>query len=94
MRRLYFAAFVVVVTWSTSQVFLAAFACMPVSAFWDSTASDAKCLPTLPLLYSNAAGNIATEVAVLALPLPVLGALNLPRPQRMMLIGVFSLGFV
>jgi hypothetical protein len=94
MRSLYLTAFVLVVTWSVSQVFLAAFACMPVSAFWDTTASGAKCLPTLPLLYSNAAGNIATEVAVLALPLPVLGSLNLPRSQRMMLIGVFSLGFV
>src|SRR5688572_24691937 len=94
LRSLYLAAFVLVVCWSLSQILLAAFACVPVSAFWDSSVDGARCLPPLPLLYANAAGNIATEVAVLALPLPVLGALNLPRSQRFMLIGIFSLGFL
>ena len=94
MRNVYLAAFVLVVCWGLSQVFLAAFACIPVPAFWDSSIENAQCLPPLPLLYANAAGNIATEIAVLVLPLPVLGSLNLPRSQRLMLIGIFSLGFL
>lgn len=94
LRNIYIAAFTLVVCWSISQVLLAALACVPISAFWDSSVDSSRCLPPLPLLYANAAGNIATEVAVLALPLPVLGALNLHRSQRAMLIGIFSLGFL
>lgn len=94
MRSVYLAAFILVVCWSVSQVLIAALACLPVSAFWDNSVTDARCLPAQPLLYTNAAGNIATELAVLALPLPVLGTLNLPLLQRIMLIGTFSLGFL
>lgn len=36
--------------------------------------------------------NLTTDCAVFALPLPVVGALNLPRRQKMLLVGVFSLG--
>lgn len=95
IRTLYVSAILLVIAWSLSQVFLAAFVCVPVSAFWnDSSDGGGRCLPPLPLLYTNAAGNIATEVAVLVLPLPVLGRLNLPTSQRTMLVGIFSLGFM
>ncbi|KAK6858260.1 Satratoxin biosynthesis SC1 cluster protein 4 [Apiospora arundinis] len=52
-----------------------------------------RCIPALPLAYQNAAGNIATYVAVLVLPLPALSSLRLPRAQKCLLIGIFCLGF-
>ncbi|KAL1844940.1 hypothetical protein VTK73DRAFT_1478 [Phialemonium thermophilum] len=59
-----------------------------------TTAAAPSCIPDLPQWYVNAAGNILTDVAIFVLPLPILGRLNLPRTQRLVLIGVFSLGFL
>ncbi|KAK8872441.1 integral membrane protein [Apiospora arundinis] len=50
-------------------------------------------LPYLPG-YSNAAGNIVTDILILLLPLPMIRALNLPRAQKLGLIGIFCLGFL
>jgi hypothetical protein len=95
VRFTYIAVMVLVIGWSVAQVFVAVFACVPVAAFWDDrvAAGAATCIPRLTQRYVNAAGNIATEVMVIALPLPAIGGLNLPRAQRLMLMGIFSLGF-
>ncbi|KAI5921680.1 hypothetical protein F4810DRAFT_712297 [Camillea tinctor] len=85
-------AMVVIGMWGASQVFLAIFLCNPVAGFWDSS-PDARCIPTPLEWYINATGNIVTDITIFILPMPVLGHLNLPKAQRVMLIGIFSLGF-
>ncbi|KAF6814210.1 integral membrane protein [Colletotrichum plurivorum] len=92
MRRLYAVAIVIVGAWSVSQLLIAAFQCLPVEGFWDKKV-PAKCIPTQPQWYVNAAGNIITDVAIFALPLPIFGHLSLPRKQKLLLMGIFSLGF-
>jgi len=93
MRMVYIVAIVVVGGWATSQTFVGIFTCTPVSGFWDKTI-DAKCIPNLPQWYINAGGNIITDVAVFVLPLPALWKLNLAKQQRMLLVGIFGLGFL
>ncbi|KAK8029729.1 hypothetical protein PG993_011020 [Apiospora rasikravindrae] len=104
VRRACVALQVVIGLWGLSQVMLSIFTCFPIEAYWDKDlrlgdpAEDAeptttRCIPTLPLAYQNAAGNIATYVAVLVLPLPALSCLRLPRAQKCLLIGIFCLGF-
>ncbi|ETS78434.1 hypothetical protein PFICI_10496 [Pestalotiopsis fici W106-1] len=78
--------------WSLSQVFVGIFICQPIAKFWNDSL-DGHCIPNLPQWYINAAGNIATDVAVFILPLPVLGHLHLPKQQKLVLLGIFSLGF-
>ncbi|KAL0934186.1 uncharacterized protein CTRU02_210985 [Colletotrichum truncatum] len=92
MRRTYALAMVVIGAWAVSQVLIATFTCIPVEGFWNKTI-QAKCIPSQPQWYINAAGNIATDVAVFALPLPIFWHLSLPRKQRLLLMGIFSLGF-
>ncbi|KAK1675699.1 hypothetical protein BDP55DRAFT_552169 [Colletotrichum godetiae] len=92
MRRIYALALLVVGAWSTSQVFIAAFQCLPVEGFWDKSVVS-HCIPNQPQWYVNAAGNIITDVAVFALPLPIFWHLSLPRKQKALLMGIFSLGF-
>ncbi|KAK1546048.1 hypothetical protein CPAR01_00015 [Colletotrichum paranaense] len=92
MRRIYAVALLVVGAWSTSQVFIAAFQCLPVEGFWDKSVAS-HCIPNQPQWYVNAAGNIITDVAVFALPLPIFWHLSLPRKQKALLMGIFSLGF-
>jgi hypothetical protein len=38
--------------------------------------------------------NIATDVTLLLLPMPLLSALQLPRMQKIALMGVFAIGIL
>ncbi len=93
MRNVYIGSIIVVGGWALSQVFVGIFTCNPVSGFWDSTV-EATCIPNIPQWYINAGGNIITDVVVFALPLPAIWSLQLARPSKIMLLAIFSLGFL
>lgn len=93
MHIVYLVAIFIVGGWSLSQLLVGIFICTPIRGFWDSTA-NAKCIPNIPQWYINAAGNIITDVAVFTLPLPAIWKLNLVKGQKMILLGIFSLGFL
>lgn len=79
--------------WSVVITLIAIVPCRPVSAFWKMDV-DATCIPTLPLWYVNAAGNIITDIIIFALPIPVVWKLKMPQSERLSLVGVFCLGFL
>ncbi|CVK99311.1 uncharacterized protein FPRO_03875 [Fusarium proliferatum ET1] len=93
MRTVLLVAMVLVSTWSISQIFLNIFICTPVAAFWDP-AIQGKCVPKHPMWYITAAGNIATDIIIIAIPLPVVMKLKLARRQRFVLLAVFCVGFL
>jgi hypothetical protein len=93
MRYICIAAMFIVGGWSMSQVFVQIFVCAPISHFWDPVPSG-KCIPNLPQWYINAAGNIITDIAIFVLPLPAIGGLKLARGQKLILLGIFCLGFL
>ncbi|KAF5857651.1 hypothetical protein ETB97_005472 [Aspergillus alliaceus] len=66
--------------------------CTPVHAAWDYGIKDAHCLSTPKLGYTNAAVNLATEVMIFILPMPVLRTLHVPRKKKMALCSIFSVG--
>ncbi|KAB5584948.1 hypothetical protein GE09DRAFT_1048168 [Coniochaeta sp. 2T2.1] len=92
MQKIILVAGVLIGCWSLSQLLIVIFNCNPVNRFWD-TSVPGNCIPNLPFWYINAAGNIVTDVTIFVLPLPVLRHLNLQRPQKILLIGIFSIGF-
>jgi hypothetical protein len=92
MRRLILAALAFVSLWSISQLLVTIFTCTPIEKFWKPEVPG-TCIPNLPFWYINAAGNILTDVIVFVVPLPALGSLKLQRSQKLMLLGIFSLGF-
>ncbi|KAI0416887.1 hypothetical protein F5X98DRAFT_170128 [Xylaria grammica] len=83
---------IIVGAWGLSQLLICLFLCTPVAGFWDASL-NATCIPIPLQWYVNAGGNIATDVVVFVLPLPVLAQLGLPRMQKISLVGIFSLGF-
>jgi hypothetical protein len=93
MKRIFLIALVIIGSWCMSQLLVSIFNCTPIAGFWDRSI-PAKCIPNLPFWYINAAGNIATDVAIFVLPLPVIRGLKLGQTQRLVLIGIFSLGFL
>lgn len=92
MRRIIVWASVFVGLWSVSQLLVTIFNCTPIDKFW-LPELPGTCIPNLPFWYINAAGNILTDVTVFVVPLPALGSLNLRKAQKIMLLGIFSLGF-
>ncbi|KAG9675161.1 hypothetical protein KCU99_g3191, partial [Aureobasidium melanogenum] len=92
MRRLtwlLFAALVPSVLWG---VFASIFICNPVRKVWRPM-TPGKCLSTRTYWVSVTAVNIVLDFAVLALPMPVISRLKLPKRQKIALVGVFLLGF-
>ncbi|EFQ36740.1 hypothetical protein CGRA01v4_08471 [Colletotrichum graminicola] len=92
MKKIFIGAMVFVGAWSVSQMMGMIFICWPIAAFWDKSIPG-TCLPNFPLWYSNAAGNIFTDILVLLLPLPGISRLKLRRGQKYVLLGIFCLGF-
>ncbi|CAI0652576.1 unnamed protein product, partial [Colletotrichum noveboracense] len=74
--------------------------CLPVSAFWlrfDANAnlapSDFECGVNVKTFFiANAIPNIITDVLLLLLPVPGIWSLQLRKPQKMALVGIFTLG--
>ncbi len=83
----------VVGSWSLAQVVIAIFICRPVAGFWDKSLNP-RCIPVPLEWYINSAGNIATDIAVFVLPMPILSHLALPRAEKLVLVCIFSLGFL
>ncbi|KAL5345433.1 hypothetical protein ACLOAV_009805 [Pseudogymnoascus australis] len=65
--------------------------CVPVAAFWDETIKG-HCMNRLQFWFANAGVNIATDIAIFAIPMPLLKALQLPKRQKIGLMFVFGFG--
>lgn len=75
--------------WVVSSVLTA---CIPLQAFWDISIKGAYCHPQ-SVWWANTGLNMATDYLIFILPIPVIWSLNLPQRQKMLLVGVFALGF-
>jgi len=93
IRNISVVLLAVVGVWGVSQLFLTIFQCWPVSGFWDKDINH-TCLPMAPQWYVHAAGNIATDIAIFILPIPVLHTLSLPLVEKILIFFVFGLGFL
>ena len=67
------------------------FECTPVQKAWEKTIPG-TCIDTATFFFVNAAFNIATDVAIMLLPIPVIKSLHLPIRQRVVLSFVFAVG--
>ncbi|KAI0015180.1 major facilitator superfamily domain-containing protein [Xylariomycetidae sp. FL0641] len=68
------------------------FQCRPLKAAFDPYEAKATCIPLLTEFICSAPINIVTDLAILALPLPVLTSMRLPPRQKVILIITFALG--
>ncbi|EFY87032.1 putative L-fucose permease [Metarhizium acridum CQMa 102] len=74
--------------------FMNIFQCNPVAAAWKTTTDDGptQCIPLLTEFICAAPVNIVTDLAILALPIPVLTGMRLPSRQKTILVITFTLG--
>lgn len=82
----------IVNTAGTVLTLINVFQCRPVRAAFDLFDGSSYCIPLLTEFICSAPVNIVTDLAILALPLPVLTSMRLPRRQKVILIFTFALG--
>ncbi|EFQ35012.1 fucose permease [Colletotrichum graminicola] len=68
------------------------FQCQPVQAAWEIWRDTSRCIPLLTEFICSAPINIVTDLAILALPIPVLTGMRLPPRQKIILVLTFTLG--
>lgn len=90
LRLASWAVLVIVNLAGTVLTLLNIFQCSPVEAAFNR--SPGQCIPLLTEFICSAPINIVTDLAILALPLPVLTSMRLPPRQKIILIITFTLG--
>ncbi|KAF2143548.1 uncharacterized protein K452DRAFT_267694 [Aplosporella prunicola CBS 121167] len=81
-----------VIAWVITIVFVFIFLCVPVKKMWYPQVPG-HCVNQVATWVANAVSTIATDVAILVLPMPHVWKLQVGLVQRVSLLVIFSLGF-
>lgn len=82
-----------IIAWCITYLALIVFNCRPIQYFWDKSIPGGKCIGDGFLeSYLLGAGNVVTDIAVLALPIPWLVRLKLGQGKKLALIATFVIG--
>ncbi|KAF7512747.1 hypothetical protein GJ744_000314 [Endocarpon pusillum] len=96
-RKFKLAAYTLMgVTVSYAFIFIPIFftQCKPVHAAWDPVLSLTSCRPITRQEFASVAINMALDLAVVILPLPVVWSLHMPTRKKIAVSLMFSLGLV
>ncbi|KAK0663734.1 hypothetical protein DIS24_g1139 [Lasiodiplodia hormozganensis] len=90
-RAAIYVVMFVVVAYTLGIMFSLIFPCKPVASNWDVTI-EGECINKAGIYIATAVINIATDLALLVLPIPVLVRLQIPRLEKVALIAMFGVG--
>jgi fucose permease len=76
----------------TVLTFVTAFQCRPVQAAYNLAIEKPNCISIETIYLSSVPVNVATDLAIFVLPIPVLTSLRLPMRQKIILLLTFLLG--
>ncbi|CAN9310184.1 unnamed protein product [Alternaria sp. RS040] len=91
-RLCVYASMFLVVGYNIALVFPLIFACTPFRRNWDVTITEGSCIDRTPLYMATAVLNMATDILLLILPIPMVVKLQMPRVQKAGLICIFGVG--
>ncbi|KAK3307230.1 uncharacterized protein B0T15DRAFT_382826, partial [Chaetomium strumarium] len=92
-RRACYAILVIVVTaniWATATTFTY---CIPLEAAWNPNVVASFCQPQAAW-WVNTGLTLATDIIIVILPIPIVLPLKLPRRQKLIVVGIFAVGFL
>ncbi|GAB1316376.1 hypothetical protein MFIFM68171_06586 [Madurella fahalii] len=93
MRKAAFAVIIAVTVYGLWLTFSNIFFCIPVHSFWDPTIPNRRCINGPVKWYTDAGLNLALDLVIFFLPLPIVKSLTLPLRQKLWLYFVLALGF-
>lgn len=68
------------------------FSCHPIHIFWDEFIPPDKCTNFWNVLWGIAGPNIATDIVLLILPLPILWKLQMRLSKKIAIMSMFAIG--
>lgn len=83
----------VVLLWAVEAVLASLLLCHPISANWHRVPGG-HCGDQVTIYFANGLLNLATDVAVIVLPLPYMYRLRMPKHTKVVLSIVLSLGLL
>ena len=89
-----YAAGTVTIMWFLACFLDTIFQCTPVEASWNHSIPNAKCQNIEKAALSTGISNLILDVLFIALPIPVIWDLKLPKRIRVSLTGIFLLGIL
>jgi rhodopsin domain-containing protein len=94
-RILIFSTMAFISVYSVVMSLLFAFQCKSPSNAWNlAILESGHCVHVVSYLWPSGALNVATDIFVLSIPIPVLWSLRLNQKKRIALIGIFSVSSV
>ena len=66
--------------------------CRPFHEYWAVPTSSTQCSAATNHLITNAVFNISSDLMIIAIPMPLLFKVKLPRKNKAVLLGVFLIG--
>jgi len=81
----------VVLGWLISMNMVVIFQCSPIHKTWD-VMTPGKCINIDAWFLGQAIPNIATDIFILSMPIPMIWKLQIPNTQKVALCGIFLLG--
>ena len=84
---------IVTLAWFVLFIFLQFFTCVPLAYYWDKSIPGGHCIDDhIIAYYGTSPGDIATNIAILILPIPYLWNLQMHWQRRLAVIAIFFLG--
>ena len=75
-----------------STTFVDIFNCHPIAASWDKTIPNSHCVVPQTLYMATAGINLATDIIILVLPMPLVWRLRLSTKRKIAVSCIFVLG--
>lgn len=83
----------VITLYYTVAILMTVFECIPVARSWDKT-KHGTCINARGFYFANAAFNVASDLMVMLLPIPVIIRLQLKKAAKIGLVFLFIIGFL
>jgi len=90
-RRIVLALAALVLAWGVGITITLLLVCRPLSAYWDSRVAG-ECLHIVTFTYFTNVFNLASDIIIFLLPVPMIWHLQLQTKKKLMLSLIFCLG--
>ena len=82
--------------WCFITLFIVIFQCVPVYVFWNVIQQvpygPVQCISAINLIFGFEVSNVIIDIAILAMPVSVIGTLKLPTAKKVTISAIFLLG--
>ncbi|MCJ1439411.1 hypothetical protein MMC27_008805 [Xylographa pallens] len=93
-RMAWYFVLIWVLTWFVACGLVTVFQCTPVPFLWNQVTGDTSgsCIDEYSFLAANSALNIASDIMILMLPMPIVWHLHIQNSQKLAISSIFLLG--